>query len=495
MITIVTRHRLIPSSLLLIALAVFAVVAAPVRAGGPAAQDTGYRYTLVDLGTLGGPATTISGPGVTILNHQGLITALGDTPISDTDYLKGNPGLSQDPYIQHTFLWHDGVRTDLGALPGSNSSGSAGINAWGDVVGQSENGVLDPFTGLTAMTAVLWRNGKIIPLGTLPGGFEGLAIAINDAGQAVGFATNGKADPYCIIYCLGAQTRAVRWGNDANPQSLGTLGGPDSFAGYENNRGQIAGASYTSAISNSVTGQPPQDPFLWQDGQMTDLGTLGGSLGYPNAMNNAGQVVGTMNLAGDTTHHGFLWSQGRLSDLGTFGGDQSTAWSINDGGDVAGNADVPGSQSHHAVLWKDGSKTDLGLLPGQPCSTAYAVNNHDQVVGDTGICGKGGGPPFLWEHGTILDLRSLVAPTDLQLVDAWEINDRGEIAGTATLPTGEHHAVLFVPNTGTPGRSPPPGMPTTGVGAGSAELLALLGTVLALLLAGGLLRRRATTRP
>lgn len=40
----------------------------------------------------------------------------------------------------------------------------------------------------------------------------------------------------------------------------------------------------------------------------------------------------------------------------------------------------------------------------------------------------------------------------------------------------------------------PPGMPTTGAGATPADLLAALGAALALLLAGGLLRRRVAGR-
>ena len=42
--------------------------------------------------------------------------------------------------------------------------------------------------------------------------------------------------------------------------------------------------------------------------------------------------------------------------------------------------------------------------------------------------------------------------------------------------------------------APPPGMPTTGAGATPADLLAALGAALALLLAGGLLRRRVAGR-
>ena len=52
-----------------------------------------------------------------------------------------------------------------------------------------------------------------------------------------------------------------------------------------------------------------------------DLGTLGGSasngFGGPN---NRGWVTGDANLVGDQTEHGFLWRDGVMTDLGTLGG-------------------------------------------------------------------------------------------------------------------------------------------------------------------------------
>ena len=91
--------------------------------------------------------------------------------------------------------------------------------------------------------------------------------------------------------------------------------------------------------------------------------------------------------------------------------------------------------------------TDLGLVsPGQ-CSTAMTVNSKDQVLSDTGICGVGGGPPGFSEHGQpMVDINTLVLPgTDIEVVEAFDINGRGEIAGTGVLPNGDVHAVLLVP--------------------------------------------------
>ena len=78
-------------------------------------------------------------------------------------------------------------------------------------------------------------------------------------------------------------------------QDLGTLGGPDAAAYVVNERGQIGGGSYTSSTPNPATGLPTLDPFLWENGSMVDLGSLGGTSGVADALNNRGQVVGESN--------------------------------------------------------------------------------------------------------------------------------------------------------------------------------------------------------
>jgi len=227
-------------------------------------------------------------------------------------------------------------------------------------------------------------------------------------------------------------------------QDLGTLGGPDSIAYIVNERGQVAGASFVNSTPNPTTGYPTYDPFLWENGKMLDLGTLGGTAGGTNDLNNQGQVVGNSNLLGDTSQHPFLWNKKNgMIDLGTFGGSNGSAQWLNDAGEVVGLADLPVS-GHDAFLWKNGVLTDLGNL-GRT-SAAEGINSSTQIVGGSRI-NSTTVHAFLWENGgPMVDLNSLVPPgSALTLTEAWSINDGGEIAGWGKLANGDVHVILLVP--------------------------------------------------
>ena len=71
------------------------------------------------------------------------------------------------------------VITDLGALPGGISSAEA-LNNRGQIVGSNSS------VASGEVHAILWEDGQIIDLGTLPGGTRSSAQAINDRGQIVG---------------------------------------------------------------------------------------------------------------------------------------------------------------------------------------------------------------------------------------------------------------------------------------------------------------------
>lgn len=404
-----------------------------------------YPYTLVDLGTLGGPNSFQNYPGRS-LTENGAAIGAADTPQPDPRA----PSCFGDCTISPAAEWRHGQLTDLGALPGPNNACATWIDERGTVAGVSQYG--DAATG-GLLHAVLWKNGKIQDLGTL-GGDQSAAGSVNDEGQVVGAALNAATDPIpdsagivattnCDIQPVNTQeVRPFLWQRGVM-HDLGTLGGPDAAASFINDRGQVAGQSFTNSVVNAATGYPTMDPFLFQRGRMIDLGTLGGTSGTATWLTGRGEVVGTSNLSGDQTHHAFAWEHGAMTDLGTLGGANSEAFWANDRGSVVGRADFStASPYHHAVLWRHGTKTDLGTVDGDPSTTAYSLNDHDQVVGD-----GSGGHGWLWEHGVMRDLNSLIAPGNALSVEAAaNINDSGEIYGTATLSNGDQHIVLLVPS-------------------------------------------------
>jgi probable HAF family extracellular repeat protein len=424
-----------------------------------------HHYRLIDVGTFGGPASFINAEfnSFPALNDQGILVGGSATPVpwpANTNPFGcgGTDGNIQ--FIFHSFAVKDGVVTDLGALSPKeqNCSNAQAVNARGEIVGFSENGLIDPVTGLNENRATLWKNGEVQDLGTL-GGPHSVAFGINNRGQVAGTSLNDIPDAVSILDSLvygtsnGTQTRAFVW-ERGHMQDLGTLGGPDALAFFINQRGQITGFSYTNSTPNATTGLPTQDPFLWEDGTMIDLGTLGGTSGSPTALNNAGQVIGVSNLAGDQTHDPFLWEKGNLIDLATntIGATAITANAINDAGEIVGAAAFANAP-FDAYLRKKGAASDLGHLSGDCFSEAIAINSRGEVVGYS-TCDFANVHPILWKNGLPIDLNSTIpANSSLQLVIALAINERGEIAGlgvpascpVALVDFACGHAFLLIP--------------------------------------------------
>jgi probable HAF family extracellular repeat protein len=416
-----------------------------------AAQDAGtgkqghHHYKLIDTGTLGGAASSLGFEGERDINGRGTVVSLAETQIPDP--FAPNCFFA-DCFIGHAVDWRNGVLTDLGALPSVNNSGPTWISDSGLVSGISENGLIDPLTGFPEFRAVLFNDGSVVDLGTL-GGNESVAYSVNDRGQAVGCAANAKSDPFgfCGIFAgVPQQSRAFLWQN-GTMKDLGTLGGPDALAELVNDEGQVAGWSLTDSTVNPSTGTPTQHPFLWENGKMRDLGTIGGTAIYLiNHLNNRGQLVGGMNVAGNQSYHPFLWDGVSLRDLGTFGGDYGSADWINEAGDVVGWALTAGNQTSHAFLWRQDVLTDLGMVDGDLSSTAFVVNSERQVVGATQDNKGAYVHAFLWEQGSIADLNALIpAGSGVQLMAAVGLNDRGEIVAQGVLSNGDLHAFLLIP--------------------------------------------------
>src|SRR5213592_544702 len=207
-------------------------------------------------------------------------------------------------------------------------------------------------------------------------------------------------------------------------QDLGSL---DSFshARAVNELGQIVGESTNDDFRNPRA-------TLWENGTMTDLGSLGGGTAFANDVNEAGQIVGgTTDASG--YQRAFLWENGVMTDLGVQ--PDGSALAINDKGQIVGTM----NGERQGFLWDHGTITDLGTLGGPPVS-ASGVNNAGQIVGWSGSTSGSAFRPWLWENGTLTDLGTPVGFTWGQALD---INEAGQVAGFGFNATGSARALLW----------------------------------------------------
>src|SRR6516225_1727853 len=129
---------------------------------------------------------------------------------------------------------------------------------------------------------------------------------------------------------------------------------------------------------------------------VTDLGTLGGTFSAASGVNNAGEVVGASLLAGDTVARVFLWRDGVMADLGTLGGLNSIDLGSNpitNRGAVVGSSNTAEPDSNGEdfcfdsandiclpFVWRHGVMTPLPLFGGVN-GAAFQSNNRGQIVG------------------------------------------------------------------------------------------------------------------
>jgi probable HAF family extracellular repeat protein len=108
----------------------------------------------------------------------------------------------------------------------------------------------------------------------------------------------------------------------------------------------------------------------WSGGSIIDLGGLPGStLSIADGVNDAGQAVGYSVVNG--VYHATEWSGSSIIDLGP-----GLAEAINNAGQVVGS-----NNAGFATEWRDGSVIDLGVPPGFLDSVALGINDAGQVVG------------------------------------------------------------------------------------------------------------------
>jgi probable HAF family extracellular repeat protein len=344
---------------------------------------------------------------------------------------------------------------------GGTDSGSQGINNRGQAVGSAA------LTG-GALHAVRWNNGEILDLGSLQGGCCSSTLTDpNERGEVSGMSNTQTPDPngedFCFfgtgLICLGFLWR------DGVMTPMPTLGGNNSLAYQINNRGNVVGVAETPAIDPTCSAPYLEaKPVVWQGGTLQELPlTPGDTDGFGYGINDRGQVVGATGTCNQlvpfTSSHAVLWPKGPnggVIDLGNLGGTLlNIAFYINNRGQIVGQSAVAGSANctpisppqdcpFHAFLWQSGAMIDMGVLPGDIQSWASNINSKGQAVGTS--FSATGARAFIWQNGLMTDLNTLTSPgSPLYLLEAWGINDRGEIAGFGQLSNGEHRGYLLTP--------------------------------------------------
>jgi probable HAF family extracellular repeat protein len=324
---------------------------------------TAQRYTVTDLGTLGGTQATASD-----INQAGDVT--------------GSAYLSCEGCYSHAFLYKNGKLHDLGAL--SDETVSAGIGISG---GKGEGKIRVTGYSYTQscvhsdcgpIHAFLYSNGRMLDLGTLPSGTDSEGFSVNASGQVTGWsgvedAQHTFMNQHAFLY------------SDGKMQDLGTLQGGTSSFGMGINDGWSKGRNDDVQVTGySSTASGFYHAFLYSDGKMEDLGTLpGGSSSTGFAINQSGEVVGS-SATSVGNYHAFLYSHGYMRDLGTLPDFPNSAGEgINDAGDVVGYCSNLFVQ--HAFLYRDGTMYDLAsMIPedsGWELEIATAINNDEQITG------------------------------------------------------------------------------------------------------------------
>jgi probable HAF family extracellular repeat protein len=307
-------------------------------AAAPLAAHAAPVYTVAPVGNFGSLTSQPNG-----LNNAGTVVGY--------NYTSGGH--------VNAFVSSSGAATSLHqGDPNTGNSKAWGINASGAVVGEASLG--------NATQAAVFSNGAVQTLGTL-GGKNSYGYGINASGQVAGVSDTSDGSQHGFV--TGMNGALV----DIGPVN----GGSSSAADAINDLGQVTGYAETSANGDYAA-------YIYQNGAMNFLATLGGSFAEGYAINNAGMVAGYSGLAGDIASHAFLYAGGLLVDLGSLGGTDSYATGINESGNVVGASTLVAGGSYHAFLYSGGTLKDLNDLidPALGWTLTYAsdINDKGQIA-------------------------------------------------------------------------------------------------------------------
>lgn len=294
----------------------------------------------------------------------------------------------------------------------------SGYGNQGHAYGISDRGLI---VGDVGGLPFIWQNPSG-PLQTLA-----LPTGIDLLGGATGIAPKGK-----WIAGYGGQfgfSRAVVWDANRNPTDLGTLGGTSSWANAVSDNGTVVGWSEDAAGNLHAFRYTPANG-------MVDMGLLPGA--NATAQNQAWDVSGNqiVGCGNGPTGSYDMWSwtpSGGFVVLAS--GGFSCAYALNAKGLIAGTTDVFGGDN--GFTWS----RRRGFILHQAGNQAHDINAAGFAVGeanaslDAYVADK---------NGAVVYLPKLVPNNPFSDASAWAINACGDVVGWSNNPfVGETHAVWW----------------------------------------------------
>ena len=380
----------------------------------------------------------------------------------------GKPSASQQPSARAYAV------IELRDLNGTDARANS-ISATGVVAGYaSPKDTLD-------RNAMVWLRGEPFNLGTLGGTNSNVTWpGQGNSGMVAGIAQTAqpqaRRDGWSCRGFFGLSPDAVKytcvafvWG-EAGMHRLPLRGGDNtnSFAAGINNHRQVVGWAETASADSTCVFETDRGflAVMWdlRHGVVVDLPPYGDDrASAATAINDSGQVAGIsgdcdQSIGRDTARHAVLWENGVPQLLRSDAASWNTPTSMTQDGEIiVGFSNTPDaspvSPLFRAVLWTTlddlcpkvpgTNMCVIQPLDGHTSAQAWGVNERGQVVGSS--CLGSACRAFLWENGETVNLSKAAGDYANPLINAMDINSRGEITGRAQRPDGTHVAVVLVP--------------------------------------------------
>jgi probable HAF family extracellular repeat protein len=292
--------------------------------------------------------------------------------------------------------------------------------------------------GCTGDEAAIFRNGEWDVLST--GGLSVCALDITDSGYAVGQEWETGVGGHNHL-----RSKAVMWLPDKTEVVL-----PMPKHGWSGDAKAISNTGYvTGTYRANYLGRTDDRCFLWTPwGGTINLRPFKPEIHcVARDVNDRGQIVGETYFYDSGPGQAFLWEEGRMRNLGTLGGVSSTANGINEHGEVVGSSATLREESapEHAFLWRNGVMTDLHDSTDYTNSLAYALNNKGDIVGLEWVRFVGSTSAVRFDKGRVVHLTDeAINLEDWQLTMAYDVNDGGVIVGYG-YRSGREHSYMLVP--------------------------------------------------